>query len=294
MSKEVAAVDSAVAKLHDAWQMVDALWGGTTTMRDAGTAWLPKEPKESTKAYDTRLSRSYLYNKYKKAIENIAGKPFSKPVTLNEGDKLPEPLDGIYADVDQTNRSFTEFAAEVLRYGIHYGVHFVLVDFPARASDEERTLEDDRRERVRPMFLHVTAPQLLGYQSEVVNGRRELTQVRIQSTVQVDAGDYGTKEVDQIRVMTATDWEVWQVIEADGDYVMVDSGVHSFGAVPLYTYYVNRTGYMQGQPALEDLAWLNISHWQSASDQRSILRFARVGILFAQSKREIQLWFLRS
>jgi len=29
------------------------------------------------------------------------------------------------------------------------------------------------------------------------------------------------------------------------------------------------------------LAWLNLAHWQSMSDQRNILRFARVGLLFA-------------
>jgi hypothetical protein len=36
------------------------------------------------------------------------------------------------------------------------------------------------------------------------------------------------------------------------------------------------------QPPLMDLAWLNIAHWQSSSDQRHILHIARVPILFAK------------
>jgi hypothetical protein len=37
---------------------------------------------------------------------------------------------------------------------------------------------------------------------------------------------------------------------------------------------------MEAEPPLEDLAYLNVSHWQSASDQRHILHIARVPILF--------------
>jgi hypothetical protein len=37
---------------------------------------------------------------------------------------------------------------------------------------------------------------------------------------------------------------------------------------------------MAGAPALQDLADLNVAHWQSQSDQRNILHVARVPILF--------------
>jgi len=35
---------------------------------------------------------------------------------------------------------------------------------------------------------------------------------------------------------------------------------------------------MQAKPPLLDLAWLNVEHWQSASDQSNILHVARVPI----------------
>lgn len=68
----------------------------------------------------------------------------------------------------------------------------------------------------------------------------------------------------------------------DEEYVEDKSkrGFHTFPGIPLRSLYFNRTGFMQAEPVLEDLAWLNLAHWQSYSDQRNILRFARVGILF--------------
>ena len=40
---------------------------------------------------------------------------------------------------------------------------------------------------------------------------------------------------------------------------------------------------MTAHPPLMDLAWLNLAHWQSASDQRHILHVARVPILFGRN-----------
>jgi len=39
---------------------------------------------------------------------------------------------------------------------------------------------------------------------------------------------------------------------------------------------------MTAEPALMDLAWLNLTHWQSYSDQRHILRLSRFGLLFGK------------
>tara|TARA_R110000823_G_scaffold105276_1_gene223630 strand:- start:78 stop:788 length:711 start_codon:yes stop_codon:yes gene_type:complete len=47
---------------------------------------------------------------------------------------------------------------------------------------------------------------------------------------------------------------------------------------------------MTADPPFEDLAWLNLAHWQSLSDQRNILRFARMPLLyqFGISEEEIE------
>jgi hypothetical protein len=48
------------------------------------------------------------------------------------------------------------------------------------------------------------------------------------------------------------------------------------------TIYFNRGGFMVSAPPLEDLAHLNLAHFQSQSDHRNNLRFARSGVIFAK------------
>ena len=50
--------------------------------------------------------------------------------------------------------------------------------------------------------------------------------------------------------------------------------------------YLNRTGFMTGEPPLSELADLNVAHWQSQSDQRNILHVARVPILYGAGFEE--------
>jgi len=62
-----------------------------------------------------------------------------------------------------------------------------------------------------------------------------------------------------------------------------DAGDSSLDCIPLVTIYANRAGFMTAHPPLMDLAWLNLAHWQSASDQRHILHGARGPILFGRN-----------
>ena len=52
--------------------------------------------------------------------------------------------------------------------------------------------------------------------------------------------------------------------------------------VPVVECAVDADYAMRARPPLLDLAWLNLAHWQSSSDQRHILHIARVPILFAR------------
>src|SRR5262245_26619535 len=90
----------AYARMAKAWELIDALLGGTDAMRLGATKWLPKESRESDTAYGCRLKRSFLFNGLKEAIEKIAAKPFCKPVTVREDD-LPEQLLPIAKNADK-------------------------------------------------------------------------------------------------------------------------------------------------------------------------------------------------
>ncbi len=260
------------------WPLLEDLLAGTDAMRAAGNIWLPKEPRESSIAYDNRLHRSFLFNGFADTIEKLVSKPFSQPVTVQG--EVPEPLDLIEKDVDMSGRDLTQIGRDLFRSLCVYGVGHILIDFPK--TDGIESLADERARQIRPTMMHVSPTALIGWRSEKqANGRDRLTQIRIKQTQVEPKGNFIDHEVEYVRVITPDTFEVWRKEFDEDEFTLADSGTHSFGEIPLVTCYAHRTGLLTAKPPMLDLAHLNLAHWQSMSDQRNVLRFARVGILFA-------------
>lgn len=58
--------------------------------------------------------------------------------------------------------------------------------------------------------------------------------------------------------------------------------------IPIVAFTTKETGFMLGEPPLMELAYLNIKHWQSQSDQDNILNTARVPLLGIFSDEELK------
>ena len=90
--------------------------------------------------------------------------------------------------------------------------------------------------------------------------------------------------VEQIRVLKKDQWRLYRRQEKPPQkWETVRQGKHDFDGVPVITIYANQIGWMISRPPLIDLAWLNLAHWQSSSDQRHILHVARVPLLFGRA-----------
>ena len=280
ISKEVGDSTAAYDDMAARWELIEALNGGTPTMREGAETFLPRETGESSTKYGARLERTFLFNGYHDTVSKITGRPFSKPVTLEGADALPDGLAEIAEDTDREGTDLTQMAREMFREGVDHGLVHLIVDYPRMRGDETRA--DERDAGARPTLVPVSASRVIGWRSEVsaITGKPALTQLRIRETALRDDGDYGVEEVKQVKLWTPSSWELWEYDDERDQYGLVDKDEHSFGEIPLLTCYFQRTGYMTGAPVLEDLAWLNLAHWQSSSDQRNILRFARTGLWF--------------
>ena len=262
------------------WGLIDALLGGTLAMRAVGETYLPKEPKEDSLSYRNRLDRSILYTAYEDTVDDLVGRPFSKPVSLQG--ELPESLAMLKDNCDGLGSDITQFAREVFTTCLNRGLTHILVDVPktANADGSIMTKAAEKRAGVRPYFVHIKPEQLIGWKGGVgTDGKPVLTQIRWRESKTVDDGDYGTKEVETIRVYTQSTWEIHTKDEKN-EYALTESGAHSYPGIPLVTCYIKKDAVMTGKPALEGLAWMNLAHWQSYSDQKNILRFARSALLF--------------
>lgn len=282
MSTKVNDKSAAVTAMEEDWDKVDALIGGTKTMRAAGERWLPKFPGESQKSYDYRVKTSTLYNALGRTVENMAAKPFAEQITYADIDKVAEEW---LPNIDLCGNNLTVFAHNVFTEALAKGLTHILVDLPPTIDKDGNrkyiTQADEKAAGLRPYLVHVKPRQVLGWRSaKGANGVETLEMLRLMECVEEPDGDFGTASVQQIRVLTPGKWATYRKGEGTqkDEWIERDSGVTSFDCVPLVTFYTKRTGFMTAVPPLLDMADKNVEHWQSSSDQRSILHTARVPI----------------
>ena len=282
------------------WRLTATLRAGTDAMRAAGKEYLPQEAEEPMKSYEARVQRSVLTNMYKKTADKLVGKPLKKPIIVEED--VPQEIRPLLADMDSLGTRLDVFAKDVFQQAVDDGLTHVLVEFPnsskaAQESGEFRNVDGTRalslrqakEMNIRPYARQVPASDLIGWKYEVINGRKTLTQIRIKEIGRVEDDEgFDQEPRDRIRVIERDIWRLYEkteVVTTDGasrhEWRIIEQGANTLGKIALVTLYTNQIGFMQGTPWLEDIANLNVAHWQSDSDQRNLLHIARVPILFA-------------
>ncbi len=259
----------AVTELAKHWQVTDALLGGTPAMRAAGKSLLPQWPAEENDAYNARLSTATLFPAFSRTLAVMAGKPFSRQITLSQD--TPDQIKSWADDIDMELRSLHSFASDVFVNALSHGLCGILVDCPQAEGVQTRAQE--LAAGIRPYFVHIRHDQILGWRSE----GQTLTQLRLSESEEVPDGLYGTKIVERVRLLEPGYWQLWEKV---GDsFVLIDKGTTTMDRIPFVPVYGTRHGFMNGESPLNDLAYLNVKHWQSQSDQDTILHVARVPIL---------------
>lgn len=258
------------------WKLPRTLYDGTVAMRRAGQTYLPAEPGEKDADYSARLARSTLYNIFRQTVETMTGKIFSQPVTFAE--KTNPRVKDLESDVDRRGTALHPFLKMVMADAMIHGKSHILVDMPP--IDGPRTLADERAQGIRPYWVHVPATDVIGWKTAVINGVETLTQVRILQYVCEDdpENEFAAIESQKVLVYERDRWRLYKI--AGDKAVLEKAGINTLGRVPLVTVNLQRANDLVSDPPIEDLAQLNLQHWQSASDQRNILHWVRVPVLF--------------
>jgi hypothetical protein len=268
-----------IRALQEQWCKLEALDGGTPAMRKAGKSLLPQWPAEEDAAYAARLSTATLFPAFKRTVNVMSGKPFSKALTLS--DAAPS-IEKWAEDIDQQGVSLHSFAAEMFREDMGYGFAGILVDYPRAPKQGFRSRAEQEASGQRPYWVRVKHGQILGWRTSTAGGKVQLSQLRLMESFEEEDGEFGTKQVPQVRVLRPGSWSVYrQTTDAQkkSSWALVESGTTSLSVIPFVPLYGVREAFMVGNPPLLDVAYLNIKHWQSQSDQDTILHAARVPIL---------------
>jgi hypothetical protein len=104
-----------------------------------------------------------------------------------------------------------------------------------------------------------------------------MTMVRLYEKVEAAYGDWGYETVEQVRVLEIGRYRLYRKQPSKGtDFALVEEGPMSSGEIPFAVAYANRTGWMESQPPMEEIGWLNLKHYRADSDQSNILHISAV------------------
>ena len=188
-----------------------------------------------------------------------------KPVRLDDvSDLVREQL----FDVDLEGNDLNVWLYQTARQAISFGHVGVLVDAPKEGD------------KTRPYWVTYTPKDILGWRSEIIEGSRQLTQLRLMEQVVEPDGKYGDKIIKQIRVLERGRYEIHRKDDKKNEYRLFDEGEMSLkDKIPFAIAYSNRVGYYESRSPLYDIAELNLKHYQIQSDLDNILHISSVPLL---------------
>lgn len=289
----VGTASSEYRELLARWELVIHLMGGTLAMRKAAKKYLPQEPGEEDECYDARLKRSILYGIYSRTVKALSSIPFIDPIVIKE---LPSELEYLKDVCTDEGLSLEEFAQDLLQDALHLGVAHFLVDYPE--VPEGLNLSEERKLGAKPFFARIDPVNLIGWESE--NG--VLKEIRIYEYSVERNAEWQEIPIHRIRVITPDTITIYQLMGDETEekkspsrgkksvWKPVKTMTNSLGRVGLITIYGNKDGgILRGTPVLEELAWLNLRHYQKQSDVDNIEHVANTPFLFAKGFLEDEL-----
>jgi hypothetical protein len=283
---------------HDAmanrWWKMDTLLGGTEAMREAVEGMAPRHEHESDTNYNDRIAGNVLFNMVDLTLRVWVGRPFANAIQYTED--FAKHLVDLMDDVDLDGNNLDVYCRRWFRDGVAKAFSHTLVEFPrVDIPVASRSKADDAAMNIRPYFVHIKPEQVIFALAERQNGKEVLTHVRIAEDVvtldeweEVVTSQIRVLEIDHINIGTDDDPILERKVavtiyrqDEDGKDIwsVYDSFFMDIDEIPLVPFYADRLGFMLGRSPLDDLADLNIRHWQSMSDQISILTVTRFPIL---------------
>ena len=272
------------------WWLVNTLMGGTAAMRDAGTDILPQHQGESAANYNDRQSTAVLTNFFRLTLEFLVGKPFSTPVVFREN--TPEPLKLLGSDIDGQGNDLTTVCMDFFDKAMAKGWSWLMVEYPTVLDPDNVTLKDLTDKNLRPFWCVIPAENVIADRGMKIEGKWAWTHVRIftsdleddgfdQKIVNriklyelVDVAGNGLPADYRVRITTyrqkdtgASEKDQWEVESA--------ASITTAKRIPLVKFQVKP----DASVPFEDLANLNVKHYQSSADQASAITMARFPIL---------------
>jgi hypothetical protein len=278
-------LSSARSAMSEALTLMRAVYGGTPTMRESGQDMLPQYENETDARYQQRLAKTFALNKLRDAVETASAKPFESLVEVISPDA---DLALWQKDIDLRGTHLHAFGLDLFQEAVLLGHSSFLVDHPS--TTDMPNLKAQRDAGMRPFFKHIPPDSVVAAYDEKVGGQTICRHLRFRdSRIEFDPNDEFKEVVfDQIYVVEVEPGAVQGVVQlyetkrGSTAWALIGEQPMDMDEVPFVTFYAGkRQGSYQSIPPFQDLAYKQVEHWQSSSDQRNILSAARFPMLAA-------------
>ncbi len=265
-------------------QLVVDVRGGLPRMRQRSQTYLPAYSNETREDYRRRVNLAPWRAEFADALRTLSSRPFEKPVTL--GPDAPEPIIRFADDVDGRGSNLHTFARGFFEAAVADGVSIILIDAP-KADREIRTVADEKAAGICPYWSVYPASSIISLRMERIGPKKEIVEARLRERIVEPDGDFGEKEIVQVRRLTPGAWEVWRESKP-GQWEVFDSGAISNAAPQVGVNAVLlRTGEPAGdwscRPPLLDLAYLQVELWKALSNLAEVLEYSASPMLVAKN-----------
>ena len=275
VKEKVDSISADIIEFRQSIAPIKALLGGTPAMRKAGETYLPKfaleegDKENGHKFYERRLKLATLVPYFSDTVKSMTGRVFYKPLNI---DKISDKIQLYKDDFDGFGSSIDDVMESVFFEALAYRRSFVVIDYTATTQAE--TAQEEKESGARPYAFKVSADQVM----DVRFNRDDIVLFKYVHEI-VDEDNTNDFEVSYKReIVLMTPGLTRKYHEDKGGWILVSEELIEVGGkTPDYVYAVELS--LAKEPPLQNLAELNIKHWQSQSDQDNILSTARTPIL---------------
>jgi hypothetical protein len=235
-------------------------------IKEAGQQYLPKLSAHKEDEYLTYKKRAYFYNAIRRTHRGLHGSLFRKPVELTAPDAFLNKVN--LADITQDGQSFQAFCRILGHELLLTGRFGVLTDFKANNSDKPYLAgylaENIYSWRMKTVEDREIVDRVILLESEVTPTEYGWTSSLLIRILRLDPTTNGTGKMRYSQTLLRPDSANPAAIPTKED-IQINIRGRELDYIPFVFFNAMDLRSECGPPPLEDIASINISHYQSTA-----------------------------
>ncbi|CAH7341689.1 conserved hypothetical protein [Vibrio chagasii] len=240
----------------DQWQLSDDVFEGTHRLRQRKIKYLPKLEGESKEAYEMRLKRAVLKNKYKKTLTKAVANLLKNGITTTFEEE----------NVDGKGTNLKAFLRKTGVRAVKFGISYVLVDTPS-FEGEPNALEKELFS-IKPYFSILDNLAVTEIKYSILGSTIELQYFEFKTTLPEYEGEL--RKVYELHADGDSKIVQWRIEKEEGEGKerrLLETGIIDIPIIPIVPVYgSDNDDVFVNTPPYLDLAYYNVMHFQATSD----------------------------